>query len=92
MQGKATTIISSAFLRLISITTVLWWGQLMAAEETEEAGEEADSATVVKTTEGKNATQDAKTKEAWEKFFPPPDDKFDWLQLTSAARSLNRGL
>ncbi|WP_455202337.1 DUF481 domain-containing protein [Kaarinaea lacus] len=66
---------------------MLWCGHLFAAEENDDATE-SDPATTETSAEDKKAAEEAKAKAAqinaaWDEFVPPPDDKYDWIQLTS---------
>ena len=62
----------------------MWCGNLLAADEaSQDTIEKADSEITENATETKKSSEDAKAKAAWDKFVPPPDDKFDWIQLTS---------
>ena len=51
--------------------------------ETEEIAEEAEIAEIVRQDEAKKIIQQPKAVDPWDAFVPPPDAKFDWIQLTS---------
>lgn len=51
--------------------------------ETEEIAEEAEIAEIVRQDEAKKVIQQPKAVDPWASFEPPPDAKFDWIQLTS---------
>ena len=85
MQGKLATKDYNVWLCMVACTLMLWCGHLFAAEENDDASTESDSASTETSAEDKKAAEEAKAKAnaAWDKFVPPPDDKYDWIQLTS---------
>jgi len=60
--------------------------EAMTVEKDEEAGAEAEEAAEVAAVakrKKEQAREKPKTRDPWEAFEPPPDSKFDWIQLTS---------
>lgn len=49
----------------------------------EKEAEAAEVAEIVKKDEVKSVVQKLETADPWAAFVPPPDTKFDWIQLTS---------
>lgn len=59
---------------------------VVEAEEVTEAAEAAEVAEVAETVRQEEAEEAVQTKmiaDPWDAFEPPPDSKFDWIQLTS---------
>ena len=83
MQRKPKITTFSSWLNVFACVTLLWSGQLVATEEDQEANDKPDSETVEKAVEDKKSADEANAQAAWDEFVPPPDDKYDWIQLTS---------
>ena len=74
---------SNFWLCMIACAMMMWCGQLLASEEIEDTSAKSETTSVETATEDKESSEEAKAKAAWDAFVPPPDDKFDWIQLTS---------
>jgi len=84
MKRKIEKRKTIAWLCIFACLSLTGSGKLLAAEEEAKAtSAEANSEVAASTAEDKKSSKDAKAKSAWEKFVPPPDEKFDWIQLTS---------
>jgi putative salt-induced outer membrane protein YdiY len=85
MQSNPTTKLFNIWLCMVACAMMLWCGHLFAFEDNDNDNTKLDAAIEETSAEEKKSAEEAaaKTKAAWDAFFPPPDDKFDWLQLTS---------